>query len=58
MTPFSLPEGLPLWVDRRIMDLDWVILGAGGRESKIKISPVVFTRLGAQVIPDLGNPGG
>lgn len=55
VTPFSLPPELPLYVDRRIMDLDWVILGGGGRDTKIKISPQVFTKLGAEVVPDLGK---
>ncbi len=54
VTPFALPEGLPLYVDERIMELEWVILGGGGRDSKIKIAPEVFTKLGAEVIADLG----
>jgi prolyl-tRNA editing enzyme YbaK/EbsC (Cys-tRNA(Pro) deacylase) len=54
VTPFALPEGLPLYVDERIMGLDWVILGGGGRDTKIKIAPDVFTQLGAEVIADLG----
>lgn len=53
VTPFALPDGLPLYVDERIMSLDWVILGGGGRDSKIKIAPEVFTKLGAEVIADL-----
>lgn len=54
VTPFSLPEGLPLYIDGRIMAADWVILGGGGRSLKIKISPEVFKKLGAEVVPDLG----
>jgi prolyl-tRNA editing enzyme YbaK/EbsC (Cys-tRNA(Pro) deacylase) len=54
VTPFGLPAEWPLYVDKRIMELEWVILGGGGRESKIKISPVVFTRLGAEIIAGLG----
>lgn len=54
VTPFALPEGLPLYVDERIMGLDWVILGGGGRDTKIKIAPEVFTKLGAEVVEDLG----
>jgi prolyl-tRNA editing enzyme YbaK/EbsC (Cys-tRNA(Pro) deacylase) len=33
---------------------DWVILGGGGRETKIKIAPEVFTKLGAEIVADLG----
>ena len=54
VTPFALPDGLPIYVDERIMDLDWVILGGGGRDTKIKIAPEVFTHLGAILIPELG----
>ena len=53
VTAFSLPADVPLYVDERIMNLEWVILGGGGRRIKIKISPEVFRRLGAEVISDL-----
>src|SRR5213078_850502 len=45
VTPFSLPDGIPLYFDDRIPPLDWVILGGGGRSLKVKISPEVFTKL-------------
>ena len=54
VTPFALPTEWPLYVDERIMGLEWVILGGGGRETKIKISPEVFTKLGAEIIAGLG----
>ena len=54
VTPFALPAEWPLYVDERIMGLEWVILGGGGRETKIKISPEVFTKLGAEIIAGLG----
>jgi prolyl-tRNA editing enzyme YbaK/EbsC (Cys-tRNA(Pro) deacylase) len=53
VTPFGLPHEWPLYVDERVMKLEWVILGSGGREAKIKISPAVFTKLGAEIITDL-----
>ena len=53
VTPFSLPPGVPLYVDQRIMAADWVILGGGGRSLKIKTSPAVFEKLGAEVISGL-----
>ena len=53
VTPFALPKTLPLYVDKRIMALDWIILGGGGRGTKIKISPEVFTKLGATIVADL-----
>ena len=54
VTPFALPDGIPIYVDDRIMANDWIILGSGGRASKIKISPDVFRKLpGAEVVKDL-----
>lgn len=45
VTPFGLPESLPIYVDSRVMDQTWVILGAGGRSAKVKIAPSVLSRL-------------
>lgn len=42
VTPFGLPDGLPLWVDERVMEPDWIILGGGNRTSKVKTSPEVL----------------
>ena len=56
VTPFSLPEGLQLYVDSRIMELDWVILGGGGRDHKLKISPEVFHKIGAEIVENLALP--
>ena len=56
VTPFSLPEELKLYVDSRIMELDWVILGGGGRDRKFKISPEVFHQLGAEIVENLALP--
>jgi prolyl-tRNA editing enzyme YbaK/EbsC (Cys-tRNA(Pro) deacylase) len=53
VTPFALPADLPLYVDERIMHLEWVILGGGGRTLKIKLPPLIFTRLGANIVTDL-----
>jgi len=54
VTPFSLPPGISLCIDARTPPLDWVILGGGGRRLKIKISPAVFQKLGAEVVEGLG----
>ena len=37
VTPFALPEGLPLYVDAAVMNNPWVILGGGSRSIKVKI---------------------
>ena len=56
VTPFSLPKEMKLYVDSSIMRLNWVILGGGGRDKKIKISPEVFKELGAEIIENLAIP--
>lgn len=54
VTAFPLPEGMPLFVDARVMALDYVILGTGGRSGKLKLSPEVLRRLpGIRVVPGL-----
>jgi prolyl-tRNA editing enzyme YbaK/EbsC (Cys-tRNA(Pro) deacylase) len=54
VTVFGLPPDLPLYVDERVMALSWVILGSGGRNGKVKISPQVFGRMpGARVVAGL-----
>lgn len=45
VTPLALPEGLPVWVDARVMKADYVILGAGVRDAKIRIGPGLFYSL-------------
>jgi len=39
VTIFGLPHGLPVWLDSRVMALDWVIVGAGSRTAKIRLDP-------------------
>ena len=56
VTPFSLPQEIKLYVDSRIMRLNWLILGGGGRDKKIKISPEVFHKIGAEIIENLALP--
>ena len=56
VTPFSLPKEIKLYVDSRIMGIDWLILGGGGRDKKIKISPEVFYKIGAEIIENLALP--
>jgi prolyl-tRNA editing enzyme YbaK/EbsC (Cys-tRNA(Pro) deacylase) len=54
VTVFALPADLPVYVDDKLLALDWVILGSGSRSSKIKISPEVFRRLpNATIVPGL-----
>jgi prolyl-tRNA editing enzyme YbaK/EbsC (Cys-tRNA(Pro) deacylase) len=57
VTVFALPRDLPIYVDERLVDLDYLILGSGDRSAKIKISPEVFRRLpSVQIVADLAVP--
>jgi prolyl-tRNA editing enzyme YbaK/EbsC (Cys-tRNA(Pro) deacylase) len=57
VTPFGLPEDLPVYVDEAVMAPEWVILGGGGRSSKIKLAPAALKRLPAvKVVPGLARP--
>jgi len=51
VTPLALPPEVSLFVDAPIADLEWIILGAGGRAAKIRTSPEVLRRLGATFVP-------
>jgi len=52
VTPICLPRELPLWIDQRVMQAQYVILGGGNRASKIKISPHIFDHVPASTIID------
>ena len=54
VTPFALPADLPIYIDARIMDLDWVIVGGGSRSLKLKVPPAALAALpGAEVVEGL-----
>jgi prolyl-tRNA editing enzyme YbaK/EbsC (Cys-tRNA(Pro) deacylase) len=56
VTVLALPPSLPVYVDDRLMALDWLILGGGSRSTKIKTSPDVFRRLqNTTVVPGLAT---
>ena len=56
VTVFALPPDVPLYVDDRLMALDWLILGGGGRDTKIRTSPEVFRRMpNTSVVPGLAT---
>lgn len=55
VTVFALPAEVSIYVDERLMSLDYVILGSGSRSSKIKTSPEVLRRVAnATVVSGLG----
>jgi len=54
VTLLALPPAVPIYVDERIMALDYVILGGGSRASKLKLLPDLLRHLpNLTVVPDL-----
>jgi prolyl-tRNA editing enzyme YbaK/EbsC (Cys-tRNA(Pro) deacylase) len=45
VTPFGLPADLPVLVDSRVMEPDWVVLGGGNRSSKLRLAPGALRQL-------------
>ena len=56
VTPFGLPEDLPLWVDGAVMLRDRIVLGGGSRDRKVVASPTILAALGADVVEGLARP--
>ena len=54
VTVFGLPEGLPLWVDGRVMERERIILGGGSRSCKVAAPPTTLLKLpGVEVVEGL-----
>jgi prolyl-tRNA editing enzyme YbaK/EbsC (Cys-tRNA(Pro) deacylase) len=52
VTPFGLPPDLPVFVDARVMDPDWIILGGGNRSSKLRLAPDALRALASVRVID------
>jgi prolyl-tRNA editing enzyme YbaK/EbsC (Cys-tRNA(Pro) deacylase) len=56
VTPFGLPENLPLYIDAHVMTQETVVIGGGNRSMKIRLAPAGLLRLpGARVIERLAS---
>ncbi len=54
VTPFGLPRDLPIYLDERIMTLEWVIVGGGSRSQKVRVAPSVLAAIpNAEVVEGL-----
>lgn len=57
VTPFGLPEDLPILIDARVMDPAWIVLGGGNRSSKLQLAPAALLELpSARIVLDLARP--
>ena len=57
VTPFALPEGLPLFIDSAVMERESVVIGGGDRSRKLRLDPRALGRIpGAVVVEGLARP--
>ena len=57
VTPLSLPEDLPIWIDNLVMEAPKVIIGGGSRSAKIYLSPDNLLRFpNTHVVEGLSMP--
>ena len=56
VAPFGLPETIPVLVDAAVMERPEIVLGGGGRDTKLRMAPAELLKLpGLQVIRGLAH---
>jgi prolyl-tRNA editing enzyme YbaK/EbsC (Cys-tRNA(Pro) deacylase) len=56
VTVFGLPPDLPIWVDRRVMARERIVLGGGSRSCKVLAPPSILLKLPkAEVVEGLAS---
>ena len=59
VTVLALPADLPIYADQRLLEMDYIILGAGSRSGKVKMPPQELGKLpGLEFIGGLSQPDG
>ena len=59
VTPFGLPDDMPILVDRAVMARPSIVLGGGNRTSKLRVAPGALLDVpGARVVDQLAIPAG
>ena len=54
VTIFGLPDGLPVWLDARVLGCERIVVGAGSRSAKILLDPSQLTAVdGYEFVDDL-----
>jgi len=54
VTLLALPAEWPVYIDERVMSLDYAILGGGNRSSKIKLAPEELRKIPNAKVADIG----
>ncbi len=56
VTAMALPDDLPIYADQRLLEMDYIILGAGSRSAKVKLPPQELSKFpGLQFIDGLSQ---
>jgi len=50
VTPFGIPEDVPIYIDAAVMEQRWVIVGAGDRGAKLKLAPAAIAALPSTMV--------
>lgn len=57
VAPFGLPDDVPVLVDQAVMERPGIVLGGGGRDTKVRLAPAELLKVpGLRVVPGLANP--
>ncbi len=57
VTPFGLPDDLPVWVDSAVMSRERIVLGGGSRDRKVVGPPSILAALSCvEVVEGLAKP--
>jgi len=56
VTLLGLPADWPVYIDERILSLDYAILGGGNRSSKIKLAPAELRKIPNAQVAEIGVP--
>ena len=58
VAPFGLPEGMPIYVDAAVLTRPSVIVGGGGRASKLRLDPhQILKAPGSVIVEGLARSG-
>lgn len=55
VTPFGLPDDLPLWIDPAVMARESVVVGGGSRSLKVRVPPSALVAAGGEVVEGLAR---
>ena len=56
VTVFGLPQPMTIYVDARVMEREYVIVGGGNRSTKIKLAPAELRKVPGVQVVDIAVP--